>query len=166
MFSLLQGPFVSDNIDDDFDSYVIACMLSHFSCVQFFVTLQIIAHEALLSIRFSRQENQSWLPCPPPGDLPDPGIEPASLKSPALAGRFFTTEPQLCDYHFQIMFKLFCQRSVKNINLKENVKKGDFLYVFLGAIRIPNYKTYNFIWKLAYCVKCFLYYLWRQMLTG
>ena len=46
---------------------------------------------------FSRQENQSWLPCPPPGDLPDPGIEPASLKSPALAGRFCTAEPQLCD---------------------------------------------------------------------
>ena len=32
-----------------------------------------------------------WLPCPPPGDLPDPGIEPASLMSPALASRFFTT---------------------------------------------------------------------------
>ena len=35
----------------------------------------------------------SWLPCPPPGDLPDPGIKPTSLMSPALAGRFFTTEP-------------------------------------------------------------------------
>ena len=34
---------------------------------------------------------QGWLPCPPPGDLPDPGIEPASLMSPALAGGFFTT---------------------------------------------------------------------------
>ena len=32
-----------------------------------------------------------WLLCPPPGDLPDPGIEPVSLKSPVLAGRFFTT---------------------------------------------------------------------------
>ena len=40
---------------------------------------------------FSRQEYWSGLPCPPPGDLPDPGIEPASLMSPALAGRFFTT---------------------------------------------------------------------------
>ena len=66
-------------------------MLSCFSCVQLFVTLWIIAHEALLSMGFSRQENQSWLLCPAPGDLPDPGIEPASLKSPALAGRFFTT---------------------------------------------------------------------------
>ena len=39
---------------------------------------------------FSRQGYWSGLPFPPPGDLPDPGIEPAS---PALAGRFFTTEP-------------------------------------------------------------------------
>ena len=40
---------------------------------------------------FSRQEYWSGLPCPSPGDLPDPGIEPLSLKSPELAGRFFTT---------------------------------------------------------------------------
>ena len=44
-----------------------------------------------LSMGVSRQENWRGLPCPPPGDLPDPGIEPASLISPALAGRFFTT---------------------------------------------------------------------------
>ena len=40
---------------------------------------------------FSRQECWSGLSCPPSGDLPDPGIEPTSLMSPALAGRFFTT---------------------------------------------------------------------------
>ena len=40
---------------------------------------------------FSRQELWSGLPCPPPGDLPKPGIEPMSLTSPALAGEFFTT---------------------------------------------------------------------------
>ena len=40
----------------------------------------------------SRQEYRSGLPCPPPGDLPDPGIKPASIMSPALAGRFFTTD--------------------------------------------------------------------------
>ena len=42
-------------------------------------------------MELSRQEYWSGLPCPPPGDLLNPGIEPASLKSPALAGRFFTT---------------------------------------------------------------------------
>ena len=40
---------------------------------------------------FSRQEYLSELLCPPPGDFPDLGIEPASLMSPALAGGFFTT---------------------------------------------------------------------------
>ena len=39
---------------------------------------------------FSRQEYWSGLPCPPPGDLPAPGIQPSSLASPALAGGFFT----------------------------------------------------------------------------
>ena len=42
-------------------------------------------------MRFSRQEYWSELPCLPPGDLPEPGINPASLMSPALAGEFFTT---------------------------------------------------------------------------
>ena len=49
-------------------------------------------HQAPLSIHgFSRQEYSSGLPCPPPGDLPEPGIEPTSLLSPALAGGFFTS---------------------------------------------------------------------------
>ena len=52
-------------------------------------TLQTVARQALLSMGFSRQEYLSELPHPPP-DLPDPGIERASLKSPALAGMFFT----------------------------------------------------------------------------
>ena len=50
-----------------------------------------IACQAPLSMGFSRQEYQSGLPCPPPRDLPNPGMEPTSLTSPALAGRFFTT---------------------------------------------------------------------------
>ena len=42
-------------------------------------------------MRFSREEYWNGLPCPPPGDLPDPGIELESFMSPALAGGFFTT---------------------------------------------------------------------------
>ena len=49
-----------------------------------------VARQAPLSMGFSRQEYWSGLPFPSPGDLPDPGTEPAS---PVLAGRFFTTEP-------------------------------------------------------------------------
>ena len=66
-------------------------MLSHFSCVHLFVSPWTVAHQAPLSMGFSMQEYWSGLPCPPPGDLPDPGIKPASLMSPALAGGFFTT---------------------------------------------------------------------------
>ena len=55
------------------------------------VTLQTVAHQALLPMGFSRQEYWSGLPCLPPGDLPDPEIKPMSLMSPALAGGFFTT---------------------------------------------------------------------------
>ena len=62
-----------------------------FSCVQPFVTLWTVAHQAPLSLRLSRQEYWSGLSCPPPGDLPDPEIEPASFMNPALAGGFFTT---------------------------------------------------------------------------
>ena len=60
-------------------------------CVQLFVTLWTVARQALLLVGFSRQEYRSGLLCPPPGDLPDPGIKPGSLMFPALAGGFFTT---------------------------------------------------------------------------
>ena len=63
-------------------------MLSRFSHVRPCVTLWTAACQASLSMGLSRQEYCSGLPCPPPGNLPDPGIKPASL---ALAGRFFTT---------------------------------------------------------------------------
>ena len=68
-----------------------ACTLSHFSRVQLFATLWTVANQGPLSMGFTRQENWIGLPCPPPGGLPNPGIEPVSLTSPALAGRFFTT---------------------------------------------------------------------------
>ena len=66
-------------------------MLSHFSCDQLFVTPWAVAYWAPMSMGFSKQEYWSGLPCLPPGDLPDPGIEPVSLTSPALAGGFFTS---------------------------------------------------------------------------
>ena len=63
------------------------------SCVWLFVTPWIVAYHAPPSMEFSRQEYWSWLPFPSPGDLPDPGIKPISLVSPALADRFFATQP-------------------------------------------------------------------------
>ena len=51
----------------------------------------LVAHQAPLSMGFSKQEHWHGFPCPPPGDLPDPRIKPVSLMSPALAGSFSTT---------------------------------------------------------------------------
>ena len=65
-----------------------AYVLSRFSHVQLFVTLWTVANQAPLSMGFSRQEYWSGLPFPTPGDLPEPGIEPMFLESPALAGGF------------------------------------------------------------------------------
>ena len=58
---------------------VCVCMVSQFSHVQLFVTLWTIAHQAPLSMGFSRQKYWSELPCPPPEDFPHPGIEPCLL---------------------------------------------------------------------------------------
>ena len=66
------------------------CVLSCFSRVWLFVTLRTVANQAPLSMGLSRQEYWSGLPWPPPGYLPNPGIEPSSLLSPGLASRFFT----------------------------------------------------------------------------
>ena len=68
------------------------CVLSCFSHVQLFATPWTVACQAPLSMAFSRQEYWSRSPCPPPGDLPNPGMEPVSLMSPALPHwLFFTT---------------------------------------------------------------------------
>ena len=65
------------------------CVLSCFSPVQLCGTLWTVARQVPLSIGFSRQEYWSGLPCPSPGELPDPEMESASLLSPAFVGRFF-----------------------------------------------------------------------------
>ena len=71
-------------------------------------------------MEFSRQEHWSGLPFPSLRDLPDPGMEPASLAQPALTGGFFTTEPpgkphdtksgikNICPFYFGQMASIFC----------------------------------------------------------
>ena len=61
-----------------------AWVLSCFSCVQLFVTPWTVAHQAPLTMGFSRQGYWSGLPCPPPGNLPDPGIKPGCPVLPLL----------------------------------------------------------------------------------
>ena len=100
------------------------------------MTLWTVAYQISLSVGFSRQECWSGLPRPSPGDLPDPGIEPMSLMSSALACRFFTASgtwetlhciyvphflyPFLCQWTFRLLsylgcFKLCCSESCSAI---------------------------------------------------
>ena len=72
---------------------VCVCVCTHtLSVMSDSVAPWTVAHQAPLSMGFPRQGYWSELPFPPPGDLTDIGSEPASLGSPALAGRFFTTD--------------------------------------------------------------------------
>ena len=67
------------------------CVLSHFSCVWLFVILWTVTRQAPLSMVFSRQEFYSGLPCPPPGDLYNPGDWTCVSNISWLADRFFST---------------------------------------------------------------------------
>ena len=85
---------------------VCVCMLSHFSHVQLCVILWTAACQAPLSVGPSRKEYWSGLPCPPPGDHPEPGAEPVSLTFAALAGRFSTTNST---WETQHMYAYICK---------------------------------------------------------
>ena len=101
-------------------------MLSCCSRVQLFVTPWTVAVQASLFMGFPRRESWSGLPFPSPGDLPNPGIEPAS---PSLTGEFFTTEPpnEICgpeEIHFTLLFLfpgLMCDGSSLPISLHPNM---------------------------------------------
>ena len=96
-------------------------VLRCFSSVCLFETLWTVAHQAPLSMGFSRQEYWNVLPCPPPGDFPDPRIKPRSHMSPALAGRFFTTSGSavyISRCHISIFY------NVINIFNNSNLWKG------------------------------------------
>ena len=86
-FSLTDNSFQKIWYINIYKGPVLFC-LSHFRHVPLFVTPWTVAYQAPLSMGFSRQEYWSGLPCPPAGDLPEQGIEHASLMSPALAVRF------------------------------------------------------------------------------
>ena len=109
------------------------CMLSCFSRVQLPVPLWTIAHQAPLSTGFSRQEHLSELPCPPPGDFPNPGIEPMSLSllrwvlyhlgSPFSLERLFDQKLRLKE--FRLIFRRY-QNDI-NVVLKTGLDPIPFL---------------------------------------
>ena len=92
-----------------------AWLLSH---VRLFVIPWMVARQAPLSMGFSRQEYWSGLSFPPPGDHPDPGIEPSSLESPALAGGFFITNAP-----WELPKGLVCMKRKKQERKKHSVQQ-------------------------------------------
>ena len=83
------------------------CAKSFWSCLTLCDSMDRSLPGSSLSMEFSRLEYWNGLPCSPPGDLPDPGIKPASLMSLALAGSFFTISttweaPSTCMYKFSL----------------------------------------------------------------
>ena len=127
------------------------CEFSCFSPVRLFVISWTVAFQAPLSMGFSRQEYWSGLPCPP-GDLPDPGTEPTSLMSPALAGRFFTTSTTW-ETHLRITnirwhvwlllkFSLFSKRAF-TINIKRQQGVGKLRNY--GSLKSQN----RFLWPCS-----------------
>ena len=104
-------------------SSLCVCVLRSLSYVQLFVTLWTVVRQAPLSVEFSSQECQSGLPYFAPGDLSKPGIEPASLVSPELQGRFLTTGPPGKSPYF-----LTSKTKILNFR-KSKVSCSDYLYV-------------------------------------
>ena len=89
--------------------------------VQLVVTPWTVAHQALLSMGFPWRESWSGLPFSSPEDLPDTGIVPASLVSPALAGRFFITSATV-EARWWKRWLFICQKWVLSL-LKETLEK-------------------------------------------
>ena len=89
----VQGEWRDGETDTVSQCIMESLLLSRFSRVRLSATLWTVARQAPLCLGFSRQESWSGLPFPSRGNLLDPGIEPMSLMSLALTGRFFTPEP-------------------------------------------------------------------------
>ena len=108
-----------------------ACLLSSFSPVQLCATLWSAACQAHLSTGFSRQEYWSGIPCPPPGDPPDPVIKLASLTSSALAGRFFPIRPIRKPYAHFTTFHCIRLTLPHSLTLARTTSQTDSLYPHL-----------------------------------
>ena len=98
------------HIEDEISVYAFTNMCAKsLSCVQLFVTLWTVAHQAPLSVYFSRQEYWSGLPFPSQGDLPNPGIE---ARSPMLQRDSLPSEPlgkayafRHLDFSYPVLFR-------------------------------------------------------------
>ena len=94
--------------------FLLSCMtVQSLSFVRIFVSPWTVAHQAPLSMEFSKQEYWECIAISYPGDTPNPGVELTPLASPALAGRFLTTVPQLgCPFYY---FKSFNKTFINHL---------------------------------------------------
>ena len=122
------------------------------SCPTLCDPLDCTDHQAPLSMGFSRQEYWSGFPCPPLRELPDPGIEPASLVSPELAGEFFTTsgtwEALGSNYLLTIAKKIVCPEYKCFL---------DHWEVLLKSKSNPNLKWYECLDLFLHCTSQFAF---------
>ena len=91
----LPGPALDPSIYSQHNQCLVLCCAQSLSRFRFFAIPRTVAHQAPLSMEFSRQEYWSGLTFPTSGDFPYPEIEPESLESHALAGEFLTTETRI-----------------------------------------------------------------------
>ena len=111
-------------------------MLSCFGCSQLFAILWTVAHQALLSMGFSRQEYWNGLPFPTPGHLPHPGIE---ARSPALQADSLPAEPQYI-------------KKCKQINKKDldvNLSSVSYYFVLYYFISQTGCGSQWWYWELS-----------------
>ena len=141
------------NLEKGYTKYVLSC----FSHVQLFAIPWAVARWAPLSMGFSRQKYWSGLPWPSSGDLPDLGIKPASLMSPALAGKFFTIRP-----HFPLKTCLFHRTHVAQKD--ETVFSNSMFFsslltcpVRLRPFDSTNSKSVPFSFPLTFFFPCFFF---------
>ena len=132
------------------------------SCVRLLATPWTVAHQAPLSMEFSRQEYWRRLLFPTRGDLPEPGSEATFLISPALAGQFFTTRPP-GNPRVSVDSPVFHME--KRIEISMLADLGAVLNIQCGlnwlAISVPSSWT---VWYGPYLP--FLCYLWSLMLCS
>ena len=117
------------------------CVLSHFNHVRLCATPWIVAQQSL-SMGFSRQEYQSGVPCPPPGDLPDPGIEPMSPAAPALQAdslllsRLCQPGQEICTYNG--FYKFLFPTEGSNVGGNLNTNKITLCEIFQNLQDLPK----------------------------
>ena len=135
--------------------YFRACMLSHFNYVWLFATRWTVAHQAPLSMGFSSQEYWSGLPCPPPKDLPDPGIKPECPVAPTLQLDFLPLSHRGSPSLFSASFKwAIKQRKGEKFHLIQKLS-----FVSIAVLLVREFLTYTiYLWRNF--VHSFFIFMW------